>query len=243
MAHSVRPIAPTVALACALLVWACASPPPSQVSYPQANPAGVVYPTDAREFVSLVFFHGVPYDGAHRLGPAAIPVLVEILADPRAEALWANAATTLGMIGDPQAREPLTRFIQNGDGRLSVGSYRAKTSAIMALGYLANASQDAEALDYLRARAEPAAWSKQEVAWRSPFEPSGGTRDEALAEIAILGLALSGQAAAATALRNLDARASKTEATREQRRLGALARVALAEHAKIAKVGLAEYYR
>jgi hypothetical protein len=245
MAQSVRSIAPTGALACVLWACACASPPspPSQVTYPKANPAGVVYPTDAREFVSLPFFHGVPYDGARRLGPAAIPVLVAILADPHAEALWASAATTLGMIGDPQAREPLARFIQTGDGTLSVEGYRAKTCAIMALGYLANASHDAEALAYLLEGAEPAAWGRQKVAWRSSFEPSSRNRDEALAEIAIIGLALSGQAAAATALRGLEAQASKTEATHEQRRLGALASVALAEHAKIAKVGLAEYYR
>lgn len=224
-----------------LAALGCA-PSNSPTPFPEQSVPGMVYPSDVREFVKLNFIHGVPYKVASEFGPAAIPVLLGILDEPNDDALWPNAVTTLGMIGDPQAIGPLIAFIESGEGSLSSSRYSAKTNAIMALGYIANRSGDQKALTYLKKSTDPEAWLHQ-VAWTSPYAPTKEASALQLAEVAILGLALSGRPLANEVLRDLQAQGTAPGATSNQRRLGKLAGEALDEYALIAKEGLVEYYR
>jgi len=232
-------LASMLALACA--VAAVPPPVPPLDPPPSRDTPGVVYPSDVRDFVKLIFVHGVPYDGAVRFGPAATPALLAILADPAQEAAWSNTVVTLGMIGDPNAVNPLIQFISQGDGQLGRASYNARTSAIMALGYAANRDPTSPALAYLIASTGSAFWQER-VRWQSPLTQDPVAGRLALAEIGVLGLALSGQPPAADALRKVIATSQESKATAEQQRLGLVAQHALAEHAKIAAMGLASYY-
>ena len=204
-------------------------------------------PNTPQEFVAQTFIHGVPFDQARALGPAAVPVLTKLLqqeaqrAGSAEEPTLANIAVTLGILGDPSSVDPLINFIQSGSGRLSRQSYAARTGAVMALGYLVNASSDARALKYLQDRTDPASWGRRTLGWESPFAQSAGERDQQLAETAVLGLALTGKPGALTTLQQV---ASRTNfATPAESRVTRLAADAVKEHQIIASEGLSAYYK
>ncbi|MGN6107589.1 MAG: HEAT repeat domain-containing protein [Kofleriaceae bacterium] len=219
----------------------CASKPSPKPFRPQGT-AGMDLPSDVHEFVNMRFIHGVPYDAARRLGPAAIPSLLAVLGDPQAERQWPVAATTVSMIGDPQALDPLIEFIADGQGALSRSQYVAKTNALMGLGYIANTSEDPKALDYLIEGTNPDVWPRR-IAWRCPFTTTAEDCQRDLAEVSVLGLALSGRPQARDVLEALKSRGTAQGATKVQRRFGELAEQSLREHARIANGGLSQYYR
>jgi PBS lyase HEAT-like repeat len=231
-----------VQAALTLAVLGCASTKPPS-AFPNQSAPGAIYPTDVREFVKQNFVHGVPYEAASKFDLTAVPVLLGILADPGQETSWSNAVTTLGMIGDPRAVDPLIVFVSRGSGLLTSSQYAAKTSAVLALGYVVNRSQDQKALTYLGEGTNPEVWRKRQLGWASPYASTEDARNLQLAEMAILGLALSGQPSAAETLRELQARGTASGADPVQRRLGGLATEALREHAVVATKGLGGYYR
>lgn len=235
-------IARLVRVGLAVSVFGCTQAEQPATFQGQSDP-GVVYPADVAEFVKLTFPHGVPFEAASTFAPSAVPVLLDILADPRQEAVWPNTVATLGMIGDARAVDPLIAFIGSGQGRLTPVQYAARSGAVMALGYIVNRSQHPKALTYLRESTSPDVWQRRQFAWASPYASTDGARNLQLSEVAILGLALSAQPSAAEALRDLQAQGVAAGADDVRRRLGALATDALGEHALIANKGLAEYYR
>ena len=160
---------------------------------------------DIRDFVTQIYYQGVPYDEANDYGPEVVPTLLEMLGDTTMTPYWANIAVTLSIIGDERAVEPLIAFIETGaDGTLDEAVYRAKSSTVMALGYLINKTGNEQALDYLVNSLNPEVWgSSRDVQFRSEFQASTDERDANLSTMAMLGLALSGRPEAAEALRSV----------------------------------------
>lgn len=208
-----------------------------------ANEAPAAQSMDIKDFVRQTFIHGVDYAQASQYGSDVVPALLEMLKDQQEQAHWANIAITLCIIGDEQALDPIISFIEEGgEGKLSGASYRAKTSAIMALGYLINKSGSQKALDYLKASIKPDEWSNK-AKWSSPFEASMDERNAQLSTMAILGLALSGHSEATEALRSLQAPASEPSAQAFRAQVSGVVTDALGTLDTISKDGLTEYYR
>jgi len=210
-------------------------------SMPQGNQASSM---DIRDFVHQVFIHGVPYEEASKYDASAVPTLLQMLNNPAEEAYWPNIVVVLGMIGDERAVDPIISFIEaDVPGGLSREHYAAKTSALMALGYLVNKTGNRKALDYLKASASPETWAGRNIAGVAPFQASSTERNRDFSKFAIFGLALSGRPEAAQALRSLQQPAG-AEVTREfQAQVSDLVSEALKENQKIANQGLENYYR
>jgi hypothetical protein len=188
---------------------------------------------DVRAFVRQVFIHGIRYQEASRYDASAVTPLLAMLLDPAETDFWANIVVLLGMIGDERAVEPLISFIQApGPAVLSAAQYRAKTSALMALGYLVNKTGNQRALAYLQESARPEVWAQRGVGGIARFQTSTNERNVDFSEHAVLGLALSGRPEAAQTLRSL-----------QEPMLSEVVSEALKEHEKISSQGLANYDR
>jgi hypothetical protein len=187
------------------------------------------------EFVRQTYFHGVPYREATAYGPAVVPKLLEMLSDPREEEHWKNIVVTLCLVGGREVAGPIERFIGTPAGEvLSRPSYDAKSNAIIALGYLVHRTGSEEALSYLAAGVDPERW-RERLSWQSPYVPLEA-RDEQLAQLAILGLALSGRPAA---LAVLEAQRDEKHAQTPQMR--GVIEEAIATNQTIQRRGLASY--
>ena len=81
---------------------------------------------DVREFVSQVWFEGMPSDEGNRYDASVTPTLLQLLADPAADGQRANVVVLLGIIGDERAAEPMANFINQGTAELSMTQYRAR---------------------------------------------------------------------------------------------------------------------
>lgn len=195
---------------------------------------------DIEDFVHQVYFEGIPYEEANAYDSAAVPSLLTMLADSTETPYWANIAITLCVIGDPSSVDPLLDFIKADEGTLSDDVYRAKSSAVMALGYLINKTGDENALNFLIESLDPNAWAQREVQYMASFQTSTEVRDTNLSTMAMLGLALSGRPEAAEALRNMST--TGFEAMTEEG-VTSLAEAALETHQQITADGLLEYYR
>ncbi len=135
---------------------------------------------------------------------SVLPILLAMLNDPKEEPYWSNIVITLCIIGDASAAKSVIDFIEKDPaGNLSARYYTAKSSAVMALGYLINRMGSREALDYLKRSLDPKAWSERKIDWKATFQDSTTQRDTQLSTMAVLGLALSGHREAGDALRGL----------------------------------------
>ena len=205
--------------------------------------AGPAAAMDVMDFVKQTFIHGVPYEEASQYGTGDVDALLGMLSNRSYENHWPNVVVTLCIIGDDRAVDPIVDFIKGGTGQLSHAEYTAKSSAIMALGYLVNKSGNAKALDFLRTSLDPDAWEKRRVGWSSAYHDSVADRNMQLSTMAVLGLALSGKPEARDALLSLQ-RAPKTAgAKRLQAQSYDTISEALSANQMIAEQGLAEYYR
>ncbi|MDH5215653.1 MAG: hypothetical protein OEY04_15765 [Gammaproteobacteria bacterium] len=155
-----------------------------------------------QEFVRPIYIHGVPYKVASRYDAKVTPDLLRMLANRESEQYWPNIVVTLGMIGDESAVEPLLDFLMQGNGKATQTEYAARSSVLLALGYLANKSDSKEALSFLIESTNPEVWAGRKVGWSSPYM-NDKDRDVQLSTMAILGLGLSGRPAARDALQRL----------------------------------------
>jgi HEAT repeat protein len=130
-------------------------------------------------------------------------MLVAMLDNSEEERYWANIVTTLGMAGDARAVSPLISFLREGTRELSAENLAAKLSVPIALGLLVNRIHSLEAAEYLKASLDPRIWSRRDLGWRNPFDSSTSNRNLELTKVAVLGLGLSGDSTAETALLNL----------------------------------------
>lgn len=159
-----------------------------------------------RDFVTAGYPHGVPYDGAIALGPAAVPELLHLLDDPAMKGDRGNIVATLGMIGGPDAVKRLKALIADGTTELPNDEVSLRTNAVFALGYCAYVPQPApaaawqiEALDYLKQGLVVGNWAF--VKWTMP--PNQRDPAPRLRLRAIAGLGLSGDKSALAALQAL----------------------------------------
>jgi len=189
-------------------------------------------PTDIKEFVQRVYIHGVPYAEASKYDASVVPTLLKMLQDPKEQKHWSNIVATLGMIGDDSAVEPVIAFIERSkQGTPNRDQRRARTSAMMALGYLVNKSGNRRALDYLITNLTLPVRTEGFLA-----EQFDATAERKLNKNAVRGLALSGHPKATEALKSIR---NSLESSAEKEMIDE----ALATHKKIADRGLAEYYR
>jgi HEAT repeat protein len=218
-------------------------PQESETRMPENVKVGVSMPgaMDVADFVRQVFIHGLPYEDAIRYDQSAVPVLLKMLSDPKEEPYWSNIALVLGMVGDDKVADPLVSFIEaSKDGTLSRGHYVAKTSALWALGYLVNRTNNLKALDYLKAGASPETWAGKGAIGLAPFQANLIERNRDLAKHAIFGLAVSGHRDALPTLRSLLPTGTETAF---QKKLADVVTEALAVHQQVASEGLETYYR
>lgn len=155
-----------------------------------------------RQFVNQTFIHGVSFaEGSKFSSDRDVQTLECLLNDPEEQPYWRNIATVLGMSGNPRATEPLIKFLESGEGTLSRDSFAARSSAVLALGYLA--PKDPTAMAYLRKSTDPDVWDDRGVKWTGPYFASEEERDADLSKHAILALGLSGNPTAAEYLVSL----------------------------------------
>jgi hypothetical protein len=113
---------------------------------------------NVRDFVRQTFIHGVPYEDASRYGPAAVPILLGMLADAAEQEHWTNIVGVLGIIGDERAVDPLIAFaaarLEEPLGR----PIRREVQCPLALGYLVNKNRNERALSYLVESLDPNVW-------------------------------------------------------------------------------------
>ena len=203
---------------------------------------GPLMPVDT--FVRQTFVHGVPYATASQYGPEAVPKLLAMLNDPQEKDHWATIGITLGMIGDARSVDALIAFVEEGgDSRPSPTHYRAKTSVLMALGYLINKSGSQKAIDYLTSYIKPSGAGERPMPGRGAFQPSLEAGDAQLSTMAILGLGLSGHPTAKEALHSLQRPAATASAARFQAQVSDVVHEALKMHETVAREGLTNYYR
>ncbi len=209
---------------------------------------------DIKEFVRQLYIHGVPYEEASKYDASVVPTLVKMLNDSSEQAYWSNIVVTLGMIGDESAVEPMIEFIEKSKkGKLNRNQRRAKTSAVMSLGYLINKSGNQKALEYLTTTLSPEARAESPRAGASPLAATAAKRGEDLSKYAVMGLALSGSQKAAEALKSI----RKSQQSGDHRAAAPMAAVrvspsgfdvgemldeALRANEEIADKGLTEYY-
>jgi HEAT repeat protein len=198
--------------------------------------------------VHQIYIEGVPYEEAIRFDPgSAVPILLEMLADPKEEEYWPNIVVTLGMLGDERAVDPLIQFLKENSGRtLSNSAYRAKTSVVMSLGYIVNKNGSRKALEFLIESVDPEIWTRRGIIWKSPHHRTEADRNQQLTIMSILGLALSGNQRALMILRSLRRVPPSRQAASLRAEIPGVddaLREAIEANEKIAKRGLAAYYR
>jgi hypothetical protein len=236
------PWLPLVLLLAAGWVSGCRTAAPSDVTPSPAVEGDTAARVEA--FVRQTHPHGVPYEAAREFGAGAIPILEAMLADETAMSTWPNVVVTLAILGDDRVGRRLIEFIRLDPVRqLSPSHCMAKYSALMALGYLVNHTSDAACLEFLVQAARPAYWEDLAPRWSSPFESTSLTRNLQLANMAMLGLALSGHPDAIRALESMREPELAPAGRQLQAARSGLLDEALEASRMIARDGLTEYYR
>ncbi len=197
---------------------------------------------DVKDYVRQTFIRGIPYEQAlQHYGVDDVPALKEMLKDPADINAWGNAIVLLEILGDESDLPAIVEFIERDPGgEYSVIHHRAKTGAIMGLGYLINHTKSTKALNYLSTSLQTSSWDQRKVSGLSRLHATYDERNVELSKYAILGLALSGTPEAASALKRLQAQ--KSTNSRFQAQVDSLVESAISENEKIAKQGLFEYY-
>jgi hypothetical protein len=207
-----------------------------------ANPS-LAAPSSAEDLVHRFYFEGIPYELARQLDPAsAVPRLLEMLRDPGERPYRTNIVVVLGMVGDASVFDPLSEFIRGDGSAEDAEEHRARTAAVMALGYVLHRTGEARILEYLTAGTRPETWSARGLTGVAPGLTDTADRDRSFARHAILGLAL---AATPEAIATLEALRPAPGFTADARLLASfqgLVTGALAESRAIAADGLARYY-
>lgn len=196
--------------------------------------------TPVEEFVRKIFIHGVPFERAKEFqSNANIEKLKKKLEEKciapydLESAFCSNIVVTLGIIGsgDEEAVEKMIDFIKTTKGTLSLPEFRARTSAVIALGYLINGDKGSpvpvanNARDCLGAilRGVPGLrkeyWNEEvnSVGCRNLPVEKDELKDQ-LRRSAVIGLALSGDPDARTILEEI----LKQPATRDDASFQAL---------------------
>jgi hypothetical protein len=152
------------------------------------------------EFVHRTYAEGIPFEVASSYSREDAQKLIAMLESPDEKPYLTNIVVTLGMIGDPAAVQPLRSFIEKGEGYIDPQTLRAKTSALIALGYVVNRHNDESALTYLAQGLNPKNWRDKNLKWTLRGAEDAEQRNISLIKASALGLGISGTPEAATAL-------------------------------------------
>lgn len=196
-------------------------------------------------FVERVFIHGVPYRTAARYTDTDATKLEQrfqqACLSPNVESPFcSNMAVTLGILAQSTSIPLMRAFIEKPRAHMELPEFRAQTSAIIALGYAINRTDDLATLDFLKARVWPRDWQRVlgNISLHSSLHLTQKQLARELQRAAIIGLALSGHDQAMQILRDL----LTTDEIQRDRGLRILVQEALSANHVIAASGLTCYY-
>ncbi len=157
-----------------------------------------------QEFVTQIYFDGLPLDQAAGYGDQHVDILVAMLNDPEQVLYHENIALTLGMIGSARAADPLISYIgspppASDDPMVARLAHKGKVGAVVALGYLVNLGDSERALAFLTGFTSPAVLAES-VGRGTSIDNAAGAD---LRKYALIGLGLSGDERAAEHLQLL----------------------------------------
>ena len=168
------------------------------------------------DFVSQIYFHGIPLSEAATYGEESVDELLTILADPSRIQYHENVALTLGMIGSRRAVKPLIAYIRKGTGSTALANtenegildadYKGRVGAIMGLGYIINLREgNREAMGFLKRATNPNIWDKLKgvEGLTATDHASKKLKHGDLSKYAVMSLGISGNPEAANFLRQL----------------------------------------
>jgi hypothetical protein len=193
------------------------------------------------EFVHRDYVEGIPFDLASSYGHEDAKKLIAMLDDAEQKSYLTNIVVTLGMIGDPIAVQPLRTFIEKGDGRVDPQTIRAKSSALVAMGYIVNKQNDQEAFAYLVQGLSPKNWNDKNLKWNIADARSPEQKSINLAKASALGLGIAGTPDAATALTSAEFSIQSVDPA-AQPGITQVIKHALAINKTIQKEGLMKYH-
>jgi hypothetical protein len=197
-----------------------------------------------KEFVSQIYFDGLPLDRAATYGEEDAGLLLTMLNDPSQVQYHENIALTLGMIGSEQATDSLISYLNSPSrGPMSRAAYKARVGAVVALGYLVNRASSEKALSYLLESVSPDSWTQRNLGNLSRSGMSTTETTQNLSKYAIIALGLSGHPKASERLRTLrdEERALTDDKFREK--IKDVVTESLQTNEKVSRGGLLNYYK
>jgi hypothetical protein len=213
---------------------------------PEAAARAKKVPVD--EFVSQIYFDGLPLDKAAGYGDESVDPLIAILRDPSRRRYHENAALTLGMIGSERAVEPLIAYIQNRrefaapqpvEPEASRAAHKGRVGAVMGLGYIVYRGGSKTALNFLKDNAT------LEMVRRLGMDDTSSdeVKKQDLTKYFLLSLGISGNVEAAAHLKRLQQQVTGADwAPRRKTKSDEILAKGLELHAQIVREGLLNYY-
>jgi len=197
---------------------------------------------DIREYVQQVFVRGVPYNEAREYSASSIPALAEMLRDPEQSEHWANIVVMMEIIGDESVLKNVVEFIERDPGGEYTQAYhRAKTGAIMGLGYLIHNTKSKKALAYLKESLRPGVWQTRGMEGLSRLHSTAEERDADFSKYGLLGLALAGTPESAAVLGSL--KSARPESSGFKAQDADMLDFLLEQNNNIARKGMEKYNR
>jgi hypothetical protein len=212
-----------------------------------SNRLRALFGTDAlppvREFVSQIYFHGLPLDLAAQYGPSDVEALVDMLDDPEMVTFHENIALTLGMIGDTRAVDAMIGYIDAGgvSGDESRRAYKGVVGAMVGLGYLAAQSDDERAVSYLIEAARTAAPAQAMTRLAPQAGGDTATLRSDLSRYAILSLGVTGVPRAQSFLREIQRSPELLQIERRPRDLDVLLRESIDTNTRVNRIGIERF--
>jgi FG-GAP-like repeat len=197
-----------------------------------------------KEFVSQIYFEGLPLDQAATYGEEDVDVLLAMLNDSSETQYHENIALTLGMIGSKRVTDALISYINTPPpGPISRPAYQGRVGAIVALGYLVNRSDSEKALSYLLEGASPNSWKQRSLGKLSRPGMTDTQTGQDLSKYAVIALGLSGHPKASEQLRRFRDEKGALADDAFQEKIKDVLTESLQAHEKISREGLLKYYK
>lgn len=178
-----------------------ATPPPAPPALPAPPQPGPPAPTlawSAQDVVALarvLYPEGIPVDVVQTLLPRATAerALLGLLNNRAEQAAWPNVVGMLGLVGGPASGRALMTFIGRAEGGpLSSDQARAKSDAVIGLGYLVQRTGDKPALDFLVNGVRPQNWGAGKLSWNNPALQGDAAKARVFANMSMIGLGVTG---------------------------------------------------
>ncbi|QIL90170.1 hypothetical protein GNX18_10680 [Microbulbifer sp. SH-1] len=196
---------------------------------------------DIDDFVRLAFIEGVPYEDAAKYDQTYLPILINMLKDPNEIDHWGNIVAVMGIIGDESSLDEMIAFIEGKPSLEYTETYdRAKTSAIVSIGYLINKSNSDRAVKYLEKMSFPENWEAKKIPGLTKRQKTYANRNRKFSRYAVIGLGLAGNEKSELALKRIKSIKFKDKAYQDE--IDGVVDSTISENKKIRKLGLKKYY-